>query len=202
MRTWEPGIRYMFELFKSHYPGAHAGLTQEQVMGFYRRHSAKSLCHQLCILNWSDAGVDLKWRSIPPDREPSLTADLVFDKARQAFQTANMLSGKISLVDESKRGNEPATVLSLKHPTRMVRTDINGDGHPDLLVADLGIFAARDTHQSRLMARLGGPTTPDVFPLLSGRSRITDMLVHDFDGDGQQDCRGQFGWQSTAGYMS
>ena len=143
MRTWEPGIRYMFELFKSHYPGAHAGLTQERVMGFYRRHSAKKLVPPTLYTELGPTqGVDFKWRSIPPDREPSLTADLVFDKARQAFLTANMLSGKISLVDESKRGNEPATVLSLKHPTRMVRTDINGDGHPDLLVADLGIFAA------------------------------------------------------------
>ncbi|MEE2787482.1 MAG: tetratricopeptide repeat protein [Myxococcota bacterium] len=200
-RTWQPGIRYMFQLFKTHYPNANEGLTEKQVMDFYRARAARTLPPPT-VYPELDAASDMsfKWRPIAVRQGPALTADVVFETSQMAFIIANMIAGDIQSIRSHQVAGSTGSITRLKHPSRVVRRDVDGDGHVDLLMADLGIFAARDTQKSRLILRRGGVDKPKDIVMMTARSRIADMLVHDFNDDGYPDIAvAEFGWQKTGG---
>jgi len=89
--------------------------------------------------------------------------------------------------------------VQLGHPCHTTMTDLDGDGQPDILVADLGSFLPKD-HQDGSVAWLrrdaAGQYQSEI--LLDGVGRVTDVQAADFDADGDLDLVvAEFGWRST-----
>jgi hypothetical protein len=85
-------------------------------------------------------------------------------------------------------------------PCHVEVADLDGDGRPDLIVADLGSFFARNEHTGRViwLRNLGeGRFVP--ITLLDDVGRVADVQVADLNGDGKLDLVvAVFGWRSGA----
>jgi hypothetical protein len=85
------------------------------------------------------------------------------------------------------------------HPAHAEVVDLDGDGIPDVLVADLGSFPPTDRRCGRVVWLRGekdGSFTP--VTLLDGVGRVADVQAADFRGVGKLDLVvAVFGWQST-----
>jgi hypothetical protein len=86
----------------------------------------------------------------------------------------------------------------LEAPAHAEVVDLDGDGHQDLLVADLGIFFPSNERVGRVVWLRGdgaGGFTP--VPLLEGVGRVADVRTADFNGDGKLDLVvAVFGWNT------
>jgi hypothetical protein len=112
---------------------------------------------------------------------------------------ADMRNGLV--VAGSPRGDDGGlrVLARLSNPCRIEPVDLDHDGLVDLLVADLGDMAARDSENGRVvwLRRLpSGAYEPHV--LAEGLPRVADVQVADLDGDGDLDIVvAAFGWRSV-----
>ena len=88
---------------------------------------------------------------------------------------------------------------NLGHPAHAEVVDLDGDGHRDLLVADLGSYLPTDARNgSVLWLRGNGTGTFTTIPLALDLGRVADVRAADFDGDGDQDLVvAVFGWHKA-----
>jgi hypothetical protein len=91
----------------------------------------------------------------------------------------------------------------VKAPAHAEVVDLDGDGIPDLLVADLGIFFPSDALVGKvvwLRGRPDGTFTP--ITLLDGVGRVADVRAADFRGTGRKDLVvGVFGSRNTGAIL-
>jgi hypothetical protein len=87
----------------------------------------------------------------------------------------------------------------VSHPAHAEVVDLDGDGIPDVLVANLGSFPPTDAHCGSVVWLRGGKDgrfTP--IPLLEGVGRVADVQAADFRGIGKLDLVvAVFGWNRT-----
>lgn len=92
------------------------------------------------------------------------------------------------------------TVLA---PCHVEAVDFDGDGHMDLLVAELGNFYPTNDRTGQVVWLRGdgrGKFTPQV--LLDGVGRVADVQIADFNGDGKLDLVvAVFGWRAGGIYL-
>lgn len=90
-------------------------------------------------------------------------------------------------------------ICQLDHPCHTTLTDLDEDGQPDLLVADLGSFLPEDHGKGRVVwTRMGDTQVAEPLVLLDNVGRVTDVQPADFDGDGDLDIVvAEFGWRNT-----
>ena len=101
---------------------------------------------------------------------------------------------------ETKSGSEPLVPRMLSeripHAVRSYSADIDGDGRLDLLVANLGSFAAMDHNLGSVEWLRPKETGFDKITLADNLGRVADIKPFDFDGDGDLDLAvAEFGWR-------
>jgi FG-GAP-like repeat len=90
-------------------------------------------------------------------------------------------------------------IAQLNHPAHIEQVDLDKDGLPDLLVADLGSFEPAD-HQNGAVYWLRQQKDHSYKPIVlaSHLARTADARAADFDGDGDLDIIvAVFGWRKT-----
>ena len=163
-----------------------------------------------------------------PDSEPSVSrlrfrsSELILPKSVEATKAAAVSfvgqwpgDGKNSmglLVSDMARGclwrwqplaanRPPQKVAILRNPAVARFVDLNGNGEPDLVVADLGSFSPADHDRGRVvwLPDVGaGSSAQQGTPLIEGLGRVADVQPADFDGDGDMDLVvAEFGWHKT-----
>lgn len=89
-------------------------------------------------------------------------------------------------------------LASIPHPAHVTRTDVDGDGLQDLLIADLGEFLPADHNKGAVIWLRGLPNGKFGAFWLDGWPRVADVESADFNGDGKNDLAvAAFGWRKT-----
>jgi hypothetical protein len=122
-------------------------------------------------------------------------ADLEGDR-RLEVVVSDMRHGLVLL----GRPYEPSAGLrvlaQVPHPCHAEVVDLDGDGIPDLLVADLGEFLPGDHTKGAAVWLRGLPGGGYANYSVGGFARVADVEAADFDGDGKLDLVvAAFGWR-------
>ena len=123
--------------------------------------------------------------------------DLDGDKHLDVLGT-DMRQGLVFAGHPEKAGSALSVVASIPHPSHVTFTDVDRDGVPDLLVADLGTFFPEDHDKGAAIWLRGlGRGKYSAF-WLDGWPRIASLDAADFNGDGKIDLAvAAFGWRKT-----
>gem|GEM_PF-789632 len=198
-RTWNEAIRYKYWLFERFYPGRHGGLTEAEVLSYYRAHAAPFVPRPKMYSADDPRRPRFALRPFGEARAPSLIASIQSASAgASSLQVTDMLSGRIESFDLSQDAAVPDLVLNANHPTKSVQYDFNQDRRMDHLVFELSIFSPKDIAHGHVRLFLSEETGFTPHTLLSGVGRIADGSIGDVDGDGVVDAViADFGWQKT-----
>ena len=89
-------------------------------------------------------------------------------------------------------------VASIPHPSHVARTDVDGDGLQDLLIADLGEFFPADHGKGSVIWLRGRGDGKFGAFWIDGWPRVADVESADFNGDGKTDLIvAAFGWRKS-----
>ena len=146
-------------------------------------------------------------------------------EGRGRLRVSDMRSGEISLVEPSTSSHKLLTNSS-SNPAATCVCDLDGDGRPDLVIADLGSFLPEDHDRGRVIwipnvfrggsddiktisAKAGQRRSEagslsrideNARTILANVGRVADVRAADFDGDGDEDLVvAEFGWHRTGG---
>jgi hypothetical protein len=123
--------------------------------------------------------------------------DIDGDKRLDVLGT-DMRQGVVFTGHPEKAGSALSVVASIPHPSHVTFTDVDKDGLPDLLVADLGTFFPEDHNQGAVIWLRGVAGGKFSAFWLDGWPRVADVEAADFNGDGKDDLVvAAFGWRKT-----
>ncbi len=114
---------------------------------------------------------------------------------------SDMAGGGVFWCQPTSPENSLRRIAILRNPAAASICDLNGNGDPDLVVADLGSFQPADHNQGRVIwlpdFQNGGQSQVGQ-PLCENMGRVADVQPADFDGDGDLDLVvAEFGWHKT-----
>lgn len=112
----------------------------------------------------------------------------------------DMRSGQYQEISISRTNCVVRRQFGLQHPCHAEVTDLDGNGSPDMVVADLGSFPPEDHDRGRILWLTDevASTPNQVVELVTGLGRVADVRPADFDMDGDIDLIvAEFGWQKT-----
>ncbi len=113
-------------------------------------------------------------------------------------------TGTVNVYHPQQSAEQIKRLATLLQPVHTDVCDLNQDGLPDVLVADIGEFNAADSDLGRVvwLRREAGGESFQSHVLLDGLSRTSDARGGDFDGDGDIDVLvGTFGWRNSGQTM-
>lgn len=102
--------------------------------------------------------------------------------------TCDMLSGAITVFDPAHPSVKARVIAQLQNPAHATVIDLDKDGIPDILIADMGTFAPSQKEIGSVELLHGkADGTYDQIQLIPNLARATDVEAADFDGDGDLD---------------
>ena len=115
----------------------------------------------------------------------------------------DMRLGTVLGLDVHSNRTVRSATARVGHPCHAEPCDLNDDGHPDLVVADLGSFDPDDHDRGRVLWLRGGDSNKWAVEVLAEKlGRVADVRPVDIDNDGDQDVVvAEFGWHSTGGIL-
>ncbi len=145
----------------------------------------------------------LEWSADPRLRPAvsSLRWAALEENGTPLLLVCDMRGGRVATVDLSSGNREIGVLARLDFPCHAEPCDLDGDGRIDLVVADLGSFAANDHDRGRVVwLRRGEGRTYTMEMLTAGLGRVADARPADFDDDGDLDVVvAEFGHYRTGG---
>ena len=180
---------------------------QASVVSWYQQRAPERLAEpEQMEARTSQLDFQLRFIDVSID-SPNLTAV-------SALRWANLeLSPSRIWISDMKRGvvvdcdlNEPANAQSFRigaNPAGTCSVDLDENGSPDLVVADLGGLTSEDHSRGQVLwlpdeGRKESGSAPRI--ILDSIGRAADVQPADFDNDGDQDLVvAEFGWHKTGG---
>ncbi len=129
----------------------------------------------------------LRWTRLRADRGPLLLA-------------SDMGSGEVKTLDLGDARRTVRRLAQLNNPCHVEPCDLDGDKSVDLLVADLGSYAAMDHDRGRVVWLRQNERTGqfEEVVLASGLGRVADVRPIESDSHGNLDLVvAEFGWRRT-----
>ena len=140
-------------------------------------------------------------RSPQPDDQPfvSQVKLLTSPSGERRLLTCDMRSGRVSEITSLAGDPESRVVCDqVPHACRLEPIDLNGDGDLDLLVANLGSFAAMDHNLGSVDWLRFKNRHCERVVLCDYLGRVADVKSLDFDADGDLDLAvAEFGWRTS-----
>jgi hypothetical protein len=123
----------------------------------------------------------------------------LFDDRKLDLLVCDMRGGWISVLKPYEKDPVPKILGRVANPAHAEVVDLDGDGHKDIIVADLGGFYPTNDPVGKVVLLKGdgkGKFTP--ITLLDKVGRVADVQAADFNGDGKLDLVvAVFGWRTT-----
>jgi len=181
---------------------------KSSVVAWYRDHAPERLA-PITFLPEPTSGRRFELQPIPAlSGVTPMVAEVVWDSSPwrtvPELRLSDMGTGHVRRIVFGQE-IQSSEVFFGSHPACSVTTDLNGDGIPDLLIAELGSKEPGD-HDKGALQYIPGTSIDsikeEVTPIciLNGVGRIAHVDVADFDDDGDKDLVvAEFGWQKTGG---
>jgi hypothetical protein len=139
----------------------------------------------------------------PPNTAPPAISNVnlvhLSDPKRLDILACEMRWGLVMTLKPYEENPTWRVLGKVTNPAHAEVVDLDGDGIPDIIVADLGTFPPADRLCGSVVWLRGnkdGTYTPHT--LLKGVGRVADVQAADFNGDGKLDLIvAVFGWQET-----
>ena len=122
------------------------------------------------------------------------------DERHRSLLICDMAAGKVLQVHFEGRKHRIRLLAELDYPAHVEPCDLDGDGHFDFVVADLGSFEPADHDRGRVIWLRWDSTKDQYEPVVIQQQlgRVADVQPADFDGDGDLDLAvAEFGWRTT-----
>jgi hypothetical protein len=134
-----------------------------------------------------------------PPRVTNVTLGHLSDPRRLDVVACDATTGQVLALRPYEPSPAWRVLARLTVPAHAEVIDLDGDGIPDVLVADLGsFFPSNDRAGSVVWLRGAADGTFTPITLLEGVGRVADVQAADFCGTGKKDLVvGVFGWRTT-----
>jgi hypothetical protein len=139
----------------------------------------------------------------PPHKESPAVSNVnlvhLFDKDRFDILACDMRQGRVMVLSPYAAAPSWKVLAEVPNPAHAEVVDLDKDGIPDIIVANLGSFRPTDSRKGSVVWLRGGRDgkyTP--ITLFDGVGRVADVQAADFNGDGKIDLIvAAFGWNET-----
>jgi len=178
-----------------------------ELLAFYQEHSPEEL--EVIPDDYEENTLDFVRASVGlpcTDDRPRIANVNIVDldqSGRNGVLVCDDVSGRVSwLLIEGTTWTEKH-LAQLETPVKTHVFDYNGNGHLDIVVADLGFLSPTDDLIGAAYLLINqGDETFETIPLLQGVARVADIKPGDFFGNGKIDFAvAMFGWRETGGVV-